>query len=623
MNAFSTLFFSVMPKKNPTSLAALVRYYILAATTAAGSGHVTSSLSATDLLTSLFFDGFFRFDPKQPEYQNNDRFILSKGHASPLLYALWTVAGEITEQELLTLRKFDSRLEGHPTPAFPFTEAATGSLGQGLSVGVGMAMNAQYIEHLSYKTFVLLGDSELAEGSVWEAIDFAAYYKLNSLIGILDVNRLGQRGETKLGWNVKYYEDQLRAHGWKPIVINGHDPKQIRKAYKEALEEKDHPVMIIAKTVKGKGVSFLENKNGWHGKALSKEEFDRAVKELGPIDRTKKGFLVFPEEWENKEYLPKKYKTVAYEHAKPFAPRKAYGQALVRIHPQFPHMVVLDAEVGNSTYAGLFAKAYDERFIEMYIAEQNMIGVALGLSRRGKIPFVSTFAAFLTRAFDQIRMSEYSEGNIKFVGSHVGVSIGEDGVSQMGLEDIAMFRTLLNCVVLYPSDAMSMDKLVEAAAGHRGNVYIRTTRADLPVLYKQSDEFVIGGSKVVKESEEDLLTIVTAGITLHEALKAYDVLKKEKIFIRVIDLYSIKPLDVETLKLAAKKTKAIVTVEDHYAAGGIGEAVKSALATVRKPVHSLAVRKMPKSGTSQELLAYEEIDAAAIVALCKTILKKK
>ncbi len=415
-------------------LATLIRYYILVMTTEAGSGHPSSSLSATELMSCLLFSGILRFDVDHPKSANNDRLIFSKGHASPLFYALWAAAGELTEKDLSTYRRFGSPLEGHPTVAFPFAEAATGSLGQGLSIGVGMALNAKYLDKLPYRTYVLLGDSEMAEGSQWEAMEIAAYYKLDNLIGVLDVNRLGQRGETMYGWDLNAYEKRISSFGWRTILLDGHSIPEILSAYQEALRGTGQPVMLIAKTIKGKGVSFVENKDGWHGKALKREECDRAVKELGEIDKSVRGEIVPPEDLQLKEKsaqgVPMK---INYPADKPVPTRKAYGNALVRIFPEFPRLVSLDGEVSNSTYAEIFKEAYPDRFFEMYIAEQNMVGAALGLSRRGKIPFVSTFAAFFTRAFDQIRMSQYSDANIKFVGSHAGVSIGEDGPSQMGL----------------------------------------------------------------------------------------------------------------------------------------------------------------------------------------------
>jgi len=596
--------------KHLEEIAKLLRYYILLSTTKAGSGHPTTCLSAVELMASLLLGGFFHFDADDPQNPNNDRLIFSKGHAAPLLYSLWTVVGKLTEDELLTLRKFGSPLEGHPVRRFPYSEAATGSLGQGLSIGVGMAINGKYIDRLPYRVFVLLGDSEMTEGSVWEAIQLADYYKLDNLIGIVDVNRLGQRGETIYGWDLFSYEKRISSFGWKTICIDGHNFNEIFKAYEESLSS-NVPSMIIAKTVKGKGISFLEDKEGRHGVALTKEEFNQALRELGEIKKFSVPLKKPAPLTANLEILRTKEFIKNYSIGDKVATRKAYGEALVKIFPEFPDIVVLDAEVSNSTYAEIFKNHYPERFFECFVAEQNMVGMAVGLSLRGKIPFVSTFAAFLTRAFDQIRMAQYSDVNIKFVGSHAGVSIGQDGASQMGLEDIAMMRSILNSVVLYPSDAVSTEKLVKEAAKHKGIVYIRTTRSATPVIYSENEDFPIGGAKVLKASDSDLFTIVGAGITLHEALKVYEELKNKGIYIRVIDLYSVKPLNKELLKQALSETYAIITVEDHYPAGGIGEAVKSEVSSEK--IYSLSCKKIPRSGNSQELLDYEEISARAIV----------
>lgn len=609
--------------KKLQALSKLIRYYILVSSSEAGSGHTSSSLSAADLMTVLFFGNFFQFDLKNPHHPNNDRLIFSKGHASPLFYSLFAAAGAITEKELKAFRKFGSNLEGHPTVRFPYTEAATGSLGQGLSIGVGLALNAKYLDKLNYRTFVLLGDSEMSEGSVWEAIQIAAFYKLDNLIGIIDVNRLGQRGQTMYGHDIKAYAKRVSSFGWQVLSINGHSISQIQQAFKKAQKIKGSPVMIIAKTLKGKGVSLIEDKEDWHGKVLSKEELEKALKELGAVDKNIKGKLAKPtkSKIQNSKFkISIQNSKLNYKLGDSLATRKAYGNALVRIFPNYPNMVVLDAEVSNSTFAEIFKKAYPKRFFEMYIAEQNMVGAAVGLSRRGKIPFVSTFAAFFTRAFDQIRMSQYSKINIKFVGSHAGVSIGEDGASQMGLEDISLFRSLLDSIVLYPSDAVSTEKVVEEAAKYKGIVYIRTTRKDTPVLYTNDEHFSIGGSKVLQISNNDLVTVIGAGVTIYEALAAYEKLKNEGILIRVVDLYSIKPLDMTTLEKAARETKAILTVEDHYEAGGIGEAVSAALVNKNTKVYCLAVRKLPKSGKPQELLEFEEISANSIIKKVKEII---
>lgn len=606
--------------KSLQELTKLIRYYILLSTTEAGSGHPTSSLSAVELMTVLYFDGILRYDLDNPENPLNDKVIFSKGHASPLFYALYAAAGKVSEDELKTLRKFGSRLEGHPTLEFPYTLTPTGSLGQGLSVGVGTAINAKYIDKSGYNTYVLLGDSEMAEGSVWEAIQLAHHYKLNNLIGIIDVNRLGQSTETMDGHNIKFISDKIAAFGWKVITIDGHSILEIQKAFAEAKQSTDAPVMIIAKTFKGNGVSLVQDKDNWHGKALNKEQFEVALTELGTIDKKLRGTVAKPQPATIAKQPSKTVPLPQYEKGSNVATRKAYGDALTRIVPAHPEVVVLDAETSNSTFSAKGRDTDPARFFEMYIAEQNMVGAAIGLSRVGKVPFLSTFAAFLSRAFDQIRMSQYSGANIKVVGSHAGISIGEDGASQMGLEDITMFRTLLGSVVLYPSDAVSAERLFQNAAEHKGLVYIRTTRSETPVIYDNADTFPIGGSKTVKQSKNDAVTVIGAGITLHEALKAYEELQAEGITIRVIDLYSIKPLDVETLKKAGKETKAIITVEDHYEAGGIGEAVKSALSEEGIKIYSLAVKKMPRSGKPQELLDFEEISANSIVKKVKSLI---
>ena len=621
--------------ENLEKLARLIRYYCLLMTTTAGSGHLTSSLSATDIMTTLFFGGFLRFDPKNPDFPQNDRVIFSKGHASPLFYALWAAAGVISEKELLTYRKFGSSLEGHPSKEFRFTEAPTGSLGQGLSIGLGMALNG-IIEGLPYKTYVLLGDSEMSEGSVWEALQIAPHYKLNNLVGIIDVNRLGQVGETMLGWDVSSYKKRISSFGWEAIVIDGHNFHEISEALSRANSSHDQPVMIIAKTIKGKGIDFLENKDNFHGKALPQSKIGEATSSLGEIDFGARGMISKPPSLKTaKTSTPRirisrvaqwrlfniKSNVAQSQDKELFSTRKAYGEALVSLVSDFPALVALDGEVSNSTYSMILKEKYPERFFEMYIAEQNMVGTALGLALRGKLPFVSTFSAFFSRAHDQLRMAAYTGADIKFIGSHAGVSIGEDGASQMGLEDIGMFRSLYGSVVLYPSDAVSAQRLTEKAASHTGIVYMRTTRMDTPVIYDYKEEFRIGGSKTIKSSKKDKITVVGAGITLHEALKAYDALEKENIKIRVIDLYSIKPLDCATLERAADETQALIVAEDHYPEGGICEAVRSCLVHWKIPIYSLAVNKMPRSGLPSELLRYEEIDSEAIVNKVKEIVR--
>lgn len=603
----------------------LIRYWILLSTTKAGSGHPTSSLSAVELMVGLMFSEIFKFDLENPKNPNNDHLIFSKGHASPLLYSLYAAAGAIDEQRLRSLRKFTSPLEGHPTPKFPFIEAATGSLGQGLSIGVGMALNAKYLDKMPYKTYVLLGDSEMSEGSIWEAIQIASYYKLNNLIGIVDINRLGQTGETMYGHDLDAYKNRLQAFGWNAIVVRGHDLINIVDAYKKCLDQKEKPSMILAKTIKGKGISFLEDRLGWHGKTLSEKEFKKAKKELGDINFDIRGQVKIPEN--NKPTplplsLKVKEKISQSKLGQMISTRKAFGLALARLGTENPKLVTLDAEMKNSTYTEIFESYFPKRFFQMYIAEQNMVSVALGLSIMGKVPFIATFAAFFTRAYDQIRMAQYSNANIKFVGSHVGVSIGQDGPSQMGLEDISMFRSIHDSVVLYPSDAVSCEKLVEEAAKHFGIVYIRTTRKDTPVIYAKNQSFPIGGSKVIKKSKNDRVTLIGTGITLHQALIAYKKLKKSNITVRIIDLYSIKPIDKQTLKKAARETQKILVVEDHHPEGGIAEAVRSALYKEKMQIHSLAVRRREMSGKPEELLDYEDIHHEDIVRKVKLMLNR-
>lgn len=607
-------------------LARLIRYYILISTTAAGSGHPSSSLSATDFMTALLFGGFFRADINRPDYINNDRLIFSKGHAAPLLYALYAAAGKVSETELLQLRKFESPLEGHPSLRFPYTEVATGSLGQGLSVGVGMALNAKYLDKVSYRTFVLLGDSEMAEGSIWEAMEIAAHYKLNNLVAIVDVNRLGQRGETLFGHHIDVYQKKAEAFGWKTMVVeDGNDITQCVRAF-EQIESSDlQPIMILARTFKGKGVSFIENKEGWHGKPLNEQQLEQALQELGPVQKKIHGRFAKPEKIKFKKATVKKILSSPEEYKKGemISTRKAYGDALVKIFSDHPNMVVLDAETSNSTFAETFKKFRPDKFFEMFIAEQNMAGVALGLSRRGKIPFVSTFAAFLTRAFDQIRMGGYSNSNVKFVGSHAGVSIGEDGPSQMALEDMGMFLSVLGSTVLYPSDAVSCEQLVRQAADHEGMVYIRTTRMDLPVLYSSKEKFPLGGHKVLRSNKKDSIALIGAGITVHEALKAQEMLEKKGISARVIDLYSIKPMNERELVKSLRGVKKVFSFEDHHIRGGFGETLASFLPLYEIQTYLFGVKKIPRSGTPQELLEYEEISAQAMVKWVQKILKNK
>jgi transketolase len=606
------------------NLAQQLRVDSIRCTTTAGSGHPTSSMSAADLMAVLMTK-YLHYDFDNPQNPNNDHLIFSKGHAAPLLYSIYKAAGAITDEELLTLRKFGSRIEGHPTPVLPWVDVATGSLGQGLPIGVGIALVARYVEKLPYKVFVVLGDSEMAEGSIWEALDHASHYKLDNLIGILDCNRLGQRGETELGWNTAAYGERAKAFGWNPIVIDGHNYEEIDHAFSHAVEASiGQPTLIIAKTMKGKGVSLVENKEGWHGKALSKEQAEQAIQELNLHVRSQTYPVPKPAPAEPAAHAEKKpLELPRYNLGDSLATRKAYGEALRALGAANPDVLVVDAEVSNSTHAEDFGKAYPERFFEQYIAEQQMIATAVGMSVRHKIPFASTFAAFFTRAYDFVRMAAISRANIRLCGSHAGVSIGEDGPSQMALEDLAMMRAVYGSTVLYPSDANQTAQLVAQMAEHGGVVYLRSTREKTPILYSPDEIFSVGGSRVVYQSEKDQATVVAAGITLHEALKAYEQLKGQGITVRVIDAYSVKPIDAETLFAAADGAgNKILTVEDHWREGGLGDAVLEAFSERVGPlpeIVKLAVQSMPGSGTPAELLEEAGISAHHIVQAVRVL----
>ncbi|MFL5657094.1 MAG: transketolase [Ktedonobacteraceae bacterium] len=609
-----------------TELAQQLRVDSIRSSTAAGSGHPTSSMSAADLMSVLMLS-YLHYDFDNPKNPNNDHLIFSKGHASPLLYSMFKAAGAISDEELMTLRKFGSRLEGHPTPVLPWVDVATGSLGQGLPIGVGIGLAGKYLDKLPYHIWVVLGDSEMAEGSIWEAFDHASHYKLDNLVGILDVNRLGQRGETELGWNTAAYAARAKAFGWNAIVIDGHNYDEINQAYAQAAQPNGSPTLIVAKTIKGKGVSFLENKDGWHGKALSKDQEEQAIKELNPV--RSKTFPVqkpapgqpAPEPAKKPVELPR------YDGKDPVATRKAYGDALQALGAANPDVVGLDGEVSNSTYAEEFAKAFPDRFFEQYIAEQQMVAAAVGMSVRHRIPFASTFAAFFSRAYDFIRMAAISRANIRLCGSHAGVSIGEDGPSQMALEDLAMFRAVFGSTIVYPCDPNQTAQLVAQMADHDGIVYMRTTREKTPVIYSPDEEFKIGGSKVVRSSDNDRLTVVAAGITLHETLKAYDQLKSQRVTIRVIDAYSVKPMDEETLLAAAQEVgDKFIVVEDHWCEGGLGDAVLDVFSRRDGPlpqVVKLAVQSMPGSGTADQLMEEAGISAHNIVEAVNALLQRK
>ncbi len=595
-------------------IARKLRRWSLLSTSEAQSGHPTTCLSAADLVAVLFFEEM-RWDPRNPGARAADAFVLSKGHAAPLLWAALKEAGAIQE-DLLALRQSTSPLEGHPTPLSPWVRVATGSLGQGLSAALGMAI-AKRMDGLPARVYCLLGDGEAAEGAVWEAAALAAHRRLSNLCAVVDVNGLGQSDPTMHGADTAPYARKFAAFGWRAIEIDGHDIDAIRRAFAAARAEETRPSAILARTEKGRGVSFLANAPGWHGKPLKKgPELDRALAELGPdapLDARVAPRAVgeeppAPPAWS----LDDPRLAPAYPAGAEVATREAYGTALAKLGGVLPHVVALDGDTKNSTFSERFLAAHPDRFIECYIAEQNMVGTALGLAAEGKLPFVSTFGAFFTRAYDFIRMAGYSRPrHLVLCGSHCGVSIGEDGPSQMALEDLAMMRAVFGATIFYPSDAVSAERLVVLAAATEGIVYIRTTRPKTKVLYSTSERFVAGGSKTLVASTRDRATVVAAGITVHEALAAANALAREGVAVRVIDLYSVKPLDVATLRQAARETGRIIAVEDHAEAGGIGEAVAAATGMLA-PVERLAVREIPRSAAPAELLRAHRIDRTAI-----------
>ena len=603
--------------------AAQLRIDSVTATSEAGSGHPTSCCSAADIVATLFF-AVMRYDPKNPKLPQSDRFILSKGHAAPLLYAAWAEAGLFPRADLLKLRTLRSDLEGHPTPRLPFVDMATGSLGQGLSAGIGMALNAKVLDKSDQRIYVLMGDGESVEGSIWEAAEIGRHYKLDNLCAIVDVNRLGQSDPTMLQHDMDAYRARWTGFGWHAIVVDGHQISALLPAFEEAARTKGRPTVLLARTFKGKGISFVADHLDWHGKPLKKGgEMEKALDELKRQLKpdSAEPAIKKPSASALDQHPAGKMAAPSYKPNESVATREAFGAALLALGEANPSVVALDADVKNSTYTDKFGKRFPERLFENFIAEQNMIGAAVGLSACGKIPFAATFACFLTRAYDFIRMASISQANIKLVGTHVGVSIGEDGPSQMGLEDIAMMAAQPGVVVLYPSDAVSTYRLVEAAASHRGMVYLRAGRPKAPILYTSDDHFTIGGSRILRQSPSDKLTIVAAGVTLFEALKAHDQLKAAGILTRVIDLYSVAPVDQATLVESARATGGrILTVEDHYAHGGLGDVVLSALAKEAVRVHKLAVREIPHSGKPDELIDHYGIGARSIVDAAKQII---
>jgi len=613
------------------SAALNIRIDSLRATTAAGTGHPTSCLSAADIIAAIFLH-VLRYDYSDPLNANNDRFILSKGHAVPVIYAALHQMGVITEADLLSYRDINSVFEGHPTPRFVHNQASTGSLGQGLSIGLGMALNARY-DKLNYKTYVMMGDSEIAEGSVWEAAELASHDKIDSLIAIVDVNRLGQSGEAIDGNHYERIAKKFEAFGWHVVVIDGHDIEAILNALEEVKKIIGKPSVIVAKTFKGYGLDGIQDKPGFHGKPFSKEELPALIEEL------KKRFSLAPNaqvpeaRWGKYSQLqlttPKQHSisidlaqdpnVSAFAKGKKIAPRKAFGFALTALGRADKRVFALDAEVKNSTYTEFFEKEFPERFVQSFIAEQNMVSIATGLALRGKVPFAATFGAFFSRAYDQIRMAAVGRAALRLCGTHCGVSIGQDGPSQMALEDVSMMRAVPGSVVVWPSDGVSAYKLVETMANYSDGIsYMKATRGDLPVLYEQSEQFPLGDCKVLRQSGDDKLCIVASGITVHEALKAHETLKAQGISVAVVDLYSIKPLNKLMLVEIAKRAGSnVLTVEDHYLEGGMGEAVTCALANTAVKITNLAVQKLPRSGSPEALMAMMGIDAAGIVkAVC-------
>jgi transketolase len=596
-------------------LARQLRADAIRCTTAAGSGHPSSALSAADLAAVLLVQ-HLRYDPSDPHHPGNDRFVLSKGHAAPLLYAMLCAMGAISEDELMSLRRLDSRIEGHPTPRLPFVDAATGSLGQGLPIAVGIALAAKRLSGSGLRVWTLLGDGEMAEGSNYEALAAAAHHRLDNLVAIVDVNRLGQRGQTDLGWDVAAYRKRIEGFGWSAHPVDGHDCGEIDAAYQAAITS-GRPACILARTVKGQGVGFIADHDGWHGRALTVDEARRALEEVDAGERE----IVVPQRPSGgREPAPASRCAVAlpvFQPGRRIATREACGEALKCLGDAWPDVIVLDAEVANSTHTDIFARHHPERFFELFIAEQLMVSVAQGLSIPSpRVVFCATFAAFLSRAVDQLRMATVSGAALRVCGSHAGISIGEDGPSQMGLEDIAIMRAFHGSTVLYPADATAAAALTIAMCACAGVSYLRLTRGATPVIYAAGEEFPLGGAKVLRSSADDRATILAAGITLHEALEAHRLLAEHGIAVRVIDLYSIKPIAVAAICAAARETPHLLVCEDHRAQGGIGEAVLAALAeggTAAARFTHLAVRAMPTSGKPAEQLARHGISARDLV----------
>ncbi|XP_056130390.1 transketolase-like [Lampris incognitus] len=605
------------------NIANRLRINSIKATTAAGSGHPTSCCSVAEIMSVLFFHTM-KYHPEDPRNFNNDRFILSKGHAAPALYSMWAETGYLKESELLNLCQVDSTLEGHPTPKQQFVDVATGSLGQGLGVACGMAYTGKYFDKSSYRVYCLLGDGELSEGAVWEAMSFASYYQLDNLVAIMDINRLGQSDAAPLQHHVEKYQRRCEAFGWHSIIVDGHSVEELCKALSQPRHQ---PTAIIAKTTKGKGIPAAEDKMGWHAKPLPKDMADVVLKDLQSrvMNTSKRLYPAAPME----DSPPVSLRNIrmpsapSYKPGEKMATRKAYGMALAKLGRYNERVVALDGDTNNLTYSEIFKNEHPNRFVECYIAQQNMVSVAIGCAARERnIVFASTLASFFTRAYDQLRMAAISESNINLCGSHCGLSTGEEGPSQMGLEDMAMFRALPTATIFYPSDGVSTEKAVELAASTKGVCYIRTSRPENAIIYNSNEDFHVGQAKVVHQSKEDQVTVVAAGVTLHEALAAAEQLKKERISIRIIDPFTIKPLDAKTIIDHAHSTRGrIITVEDHYYEGGLGEAVSSAVVNESGfSLHRLAVSHVPRSGKPHELLKIYGIDRDAIAQAVRKML---
>lgn len=602
-------------------IATWIRHYLVAMTTAAGSGHLTSSLSSVELVVALLLGGVFRARLRQPQWTSNDRLIFSKGHAAPLLYATYAAAGAISSAELRTLRRFGSRLEGHPMPTFPWTDVPTGSLGQGLAVGIGMA-NAARVQRLTYRTFVLLGDSELAEGSVWEAAALAGVQKLSNLVAMVDVNRLGQSRPTAVGWRTEVYARRFAAFGWRTFTVDGHDLAALVSVYRRAVRS-SRPSVILAKTVKGKGVSFLENRDGWHGRVLDRLSARLAMSELGPVPTSIQARVAVPPTARPKFSHTRPLVRPSYTLGGRATPRCAIGSALAWLGSRRPELVVLDGEVSNSTHTDIFEHTYPKRFIECYIAEQTMAGVAAGLAARGLRPVAATFGAFWSRAADQLRMNAYARSPQVYIGTHAGVATGADGASQMALADVALFRSLPESVVLCPADATAAVGLTELALRQPGITYMRALRNEVSVLYPRGTAFTVGGSAVFHRSSRNRATIVASGITVHESLAAAAHLARQRVSVRVLDCYSVQPIDASALRRAARETGRLIVVEDHGPVGGLGDAVRAALGPLAGAVTALSVAKIPRSGRPEQLLRHQGLDAGSIVRTVRRVIHRR